>query len=195
MDTNLGVPFCETMEADGLKAGELKARDLIQDMNLEKLDCCRYLWDDRLQRWFEDARKCYYHPNTPKEFFLLKNGAHEHRFPSTPMQEIMLYIPKRIVITVLDRDQVNFSEELLSDPNYVFYKFKYNAPGGRVYPFTALCRMSDEELTPESRTDLIDEVLRPGAKWFCEHLSEEYRQFFKTDGWAQVFKASHPEEE
>lgn len=72
-------------------------------------------------------------------------------------------------IFIDDTEKVSYAEDLLEDPEVLFYKFKYTTREGEIYRFTLYCNLRGYNHTEERLREIKETILKPGAKWFCNH--------------------------
>lgn len=164
---------------------QAKAEELIQEL-INKEHCMAVnaklsFWDDKTEDWYSVYKKIFYDANTKQDYMLLCNGAHENRNKQTWMQEFVIHLPTGIMFFIDDTEKVVYAEDLLENPEVLFYKFHYTTRQGKVYRFTLYCNLCYCNHSAERLAEIKETVLKPGAKWFCEHLREKYRTLFDED--------------
>ena len=187
--TPLGLP----LEKEYIVTLPNEVEDIIQEI-LFKQQCesvlvKTYLWDEYSKKWYIEKEQTHYAPNTPRDFLLLKEGAHERRFTHTFMQECIIHRQSKLWFCIDATENARYSDDLLNNPEVLFYKFKYTTPSGKVYRFIAMCDMRHSGYSAEQLERVRTEILRPGAMWFCEHIREKYRSYFDEDAYTQILKA------
>lgn len=170
-------------EAEGLMRDEMIYREHCKVVN-GKMS----IWDDETKDWYFMYEKVFYEANTKQDYMLLNNGAHEVRYTHTWVQELVIHLPTKTTFFIDDTEQVSYAEDLLEDPEVLFYKFKYTTQEGKVYRFTLYCNMRGCNHTAERLAEIKETVLKPGAKWFCEHLREKYRMEFNEDPYFKMME-------
>lgn len=169
-DDQLGMKVKREFEIPKGGSAEKEIWKIIKENNCQSVRARISLWDDNLKEWFVDTEKTYYDSSyTGQEYLLLKDGAHEHRFPTTSIQEMIIHLPSKVVFYVDARVDHLYPEHLLNDPEILFYKFKYTDEDEIVHRFTLCCSLRGNNFSKEKLAEIKENILKPGAKWFCEH--------------------------
>lgn len=173
------------IKREHITESQAKAEELIQKLinneHCMSVNAKLSFWDDETQDWYLMYEKVFYESNTRQDYMLLCNGAHEIRNKQTWMQEFVIHLPTKITFFIDDTEKVSYAEDLLEDPEVLFYKFKYTTQEGKIYRFTLYCNLRGYSHTVERLEEIKETILKPGAKWFCNHLREKYRMLFNED--------------
>lgn len=188
-DKNLELPVCEEHEIKNDDDLKKIISGIFLDNKADEVQGTVYIQDKEIcDERFVTSDKKYYGPNAPIEFVMLTTGGHEKRFCHTWLQQIGMHVPTRTIFYVDDREQVGFDDDVLDNPDNVFYKFKCNAPD-RIIKLVMFVPMANQQCKSMSREELLEQVLKPAAVWFCNHLLENYRFLFGSDGYSNLRKA------
>lgn len=185
IDTTVNLPV-KKLYFDKERGTDIKhANELICTQNCDNVRAVTSLWDDETQDWYEDSDVTYFHPNTKPDYYLLRNAAHECRLKHALMQEYVIHIPTRTLFWI-DERVTTYPKENLEDPECLFYKFKYTTELGKEYKFTVYCNLRGSGKTQEELQDILENVLKPAAMWFCNHIRESYRHYNEDDAWSKI---------
>ena len=159
--------------------GRNGARDTIDDMLInggcEKVDVQVSLYDNDFDDWYVDSELTFYGANVPlNDFMLVCEGAHERIQPHTWCEARILHLISKIMFLVND-GEITCSDELLEYPEVLFYRFKYTSESGKVYRFTLFWSLIGGGYSQERMAEIKETILKPGARWYCDHFHEKYR--------------------
>lgn len=185
IDQNINMVQCKTLLTDNNSEGYELVKDWIINRNHDNVNMKISFWDEKTQDWYEDSNITFLQPDTESEFYIIENGAHECRLKHSYMQELVLHAPTRTLF-IIDERSTTYLEDTKEDSEVFFYKFKYTTAIGKQYQFTAYCNLRGMNKTPEELSGVKENILRPGAKWFCNHIRERYRCFFQDDACSKI---------
>ena len=147
------------------------------------------VWDEESKSWYTYSDKDYFNANQVYGgFMLLSRGAHEYQILHSWAEALVVHTRSFLSFTVNLTEQVEFHESMKQDPDNVFYRFKYTARNGRVWRFVLHCYLPEEKFSPEQRSEIRENVLIPGAKWYCKHFAEKYRNLLEEDAYTRMMK-------
>lgn len=181
-DSKTGLPVkVECMVGTPHEAQE-KVAAIMNGGHLDPVETVLYVWEEHGKEWLICQEKTYYPSDDDgiRQFFLIRDGGHEHRFKHSSVEEIVIHLPSGIRFYVNDR-QTAYSEELKTSPEVLFYKFKYTSEFGKVYRFTIFCNLMGKGYSSEKLSEIQETILKPGAKWYCQHFQEAYRSYRGED--------------
>ena len=175
VDERSNLPIEKELMMDGRNG----ARDTIDDMLInggcEKVDVKVSLYDEDFDEWYVDSELTFYGANVPlNDYMLLCEGAHERIQPHTWCEARILHLKSTIMFLVNDCE-VTCSDELLEHPEVLFYRFKYTSESGKVYRFSLFCNLIGCGYSQECMAEIKETILKPGARWYCDHFHEKYR--------------------
>ena len=175
VDERSNLPVEKELMMDGRNG----ARDTIDDMLInggcEKVDVKVSLYDEDFDEWYLDSELTFYGANVPlNDYMLLCEGAHERIQPHTWCEARILHLKSKIMFLVND-GEITYSDELLEHPEVLFYRFKYTSILGEVYRFTLFCSLIGCGYSQERLAEIKETILKPGARWYCDHFREKYR--------------------
>ena len=79
------------------------------------------------------------------------------------------------IIFSVNELEVTYDDELLEDPEVLFFRFKYTSESGKVYRFKLYASLIGSGYSPERLAEIKETILKPGARWYCDHFREKYR--------------------
>ena len=175
VDERSNLPIEKELMMDGSNG----ARDTIDDMLInggcERVDVKVSLYDKDFDEWYVDSELTYYGANVPlNDFMLVCEGAHERIQPHSWCEARILHLKSKIIFLVND-GEITYSDELLEHPEVLFYRFKYTSILGEVYRFTLFCSLIGCGYSQERLAEIKETILKPGARWYCDHFREKYR--------------------
>lgn len=175
VDERSNLPIEKELMMDGSNG----ARDTIDDMLInggcEKVDVKVSLYDKDFDEWYVDSELTYYGANVPlNDYMLLCEGAHERIQPHTWCEARILHLKSKIMFLVND-GEITYSDELLEHPEVLYYRFKYTSESGKVYRFSLFCNLIGCGYSQECMAEIKETILKPGARWYCDHFHEKYR--------------------
>lgn len=100
--------------------------------------------------------------NLPEWAFL---DAHSHLGDTLNDRTVVLHIRSASVIEIIDRDDDSF----IPNEDVIVFKFKYISESG-IERLSAILHYS---ATLSERENIITQVLRPCAKWYCDYCAWE----------------------
>ena len=167
------------VEKELIMDGSNGARDTIDDMLInggcEKVDVKVSLYDEDFDEWYVESERTYYGANAPTSgYMLVCEGAHERVQPHTWCEARILHMKSKILFLVND-GEITYSDELLEHPEILFYRFKYTSESGKVYRFSLFCNLIGCGYSQECLAEIKETILKPGARWYCDHFHEKYR--------------------
>ena len=167
------------VEKELIMDGSNGARDTIDDMLInggcEKVDVKVSLYDEDFDEWYVESERTYYGANAPTSgYMLVCEGAHERIQPHTWCEARILHMKSKILFLVND-GEITYSDELLEHPEILFYRFKYTSESGKVYRFSLFCNLIGCGYSQECLAEIKETILKPGARWYCDHFREKYR--------------------
>ena len=166
-------------EKELMMDGRNGARDTIDDMLInggcEKVDVKVSLYDEDFDEWYVESERTHYGANAPlNDYMLVCEGAHERIQPHSWCEARILHLKSKIIFMVNDCE-VTYSDELLEHPEVLFYRFKYTSESGKVYRFSLFCNLIGCGYSQERMAEIKETILKPGARWYCDHFREKYR--------------------
>ena len=175
VDERSNLPIEKELMMDGSNG----ARDTIDDMLInggcEKVDVKVSLYDEDFDEWYVESERTYYGANAPTSgYMLVCEGAHERVQPHSWCEAKIMHEKSKIIFMVNDWE-LDYSEELLEHPEVLFYRFKYTSILGEVYRFTLFCSLIGCGYSQERLAEIKETILKPGARWYCDHFREKYR--------------------
>ena len=175
VDERSNLPVEKELMMDGRNG----ARDTIDAMLInggcEKVDVKVSLYDEDFDEWYVDSEVTYYGANVPlNDYMLVCEGAHERIQPHTWCEARSLHLKSKIIFMVNDCE-VTYSDELLEHPEVLYYRFKYTSESGKVYRFSLFCNLIGCGYSQECMAEIKETILKPGARWYCDHFREKYR--------------------
>lgn len=82
---------------------------------------------------------------------------------------LCIHIPSGTCFHIFRRSNLTFGENFIADKQNIFYKFSYTGEDGTVTPM--IIHTHTKELLDDDEIRHIKyDILKNGAKWFCEHL-------------------------
>ena len=175
VDERSNLPIEKELMMDGSNG----ARDTIDDMLInggcEKVDVKVSLYDEDFDEWYVESERTHYGANAPlNDFMLICEGAHERIQPHTWCEARILHLKSKIMFLVND-GEITYSDELLEHPEVLYYRFKYTSESGKVYRFSLFCNLIGCGYSQECLAEIKETILKPGARWYCDHFHEKYR--------------------
>ena len=175
VDERSNLPVEKELMMDGRNG----ARDTIDDMLIndgcEKVDVKVSLYDEDFDEWYVESERTHYGANVPlNDFMLVCEGAHERIQPHTWCEARILHLKSKIMFLVND-GEITYSDELLEHPEVLYYRFKYTSESGKVYRFSLFCNLIGCGYSQECLAEIKETILKPGARWYCDHFHEKYR--------------------
>ena len=167
------------VEKELIMEGPHGAKDTINDMlnngGCEKVDVKVSLYDKDFDEWYVDSELTYYGANVPlNDYMLVCEGAHERIQPHSWCEARILHLKSKIMFLVND-GEITYSDELLEHPEVLYYRFKYTSESGKVYRFSLFCNLIGCGYSQERMAEIKETILKPGARWYCDHFHEKYR--------------------
>ena len=175
VDERSNLPVEKELMMDGSNG----ARDTIDDMLInggcEKVDVKVSLYDEDFDEWYVESERTHYGANAPlNDYMLVCEGAHERIQPHSWCEARILHLKSKIIFMVNDCE-VTYSDELLEHPEVLYYRFKYTSESGKVYRFSLFCNLIGCGYSQECMAEIKETILKPGARWYCDHFREKYR--------------------
>ena len=175
VDERSNLPVEKELMMDGRNG----ARDTIDDMLInggcEKVDVKVSLYDEDFDEWYVESERTHYGANAPlNDYMLVCEGAHERIQPHSWCEARILHLKSKIIFMVNDCE-VTYSDELLEHPEVLYYRFKYTSESGKVYRFSLFCNLIGCGYSQECMAEIKETILKPGARWYCDHFHEKYR--------------------
>ena len=175
VDERSNLPVEKELMMDGRNG----ARDTIDDMLInggcEKVDVKVSLYDEDFDEWYVESERTHYGANAPlNDYMLVCEGAHERIQPHSWCEARILHLKSKIIFMVNDCE-VTYSDELLEHPEVLYYRFKYTSESGKVYRFSLFCNLIGCGYSQECLAEIKETILKPGARWYCDHFHEKYR--------------------
>jgi hypothetical protein len=121
--------------------------------------------------WTFDSHKTYLNLFSYPEYMFLETSSSIMRNHSDICNRLCIHIPSGIKFQIFRRNYINFSEKVAADKRNIFYKFSYTGENGMVTPMiihTITAEVKDDEQIRHIKYD----ILKNGAKWFCDHLTD-----------------------
>ena len=160
---------------DGPNGTEEIVEDMLLNGGCEKVDVKVSLYDEDFDEWYVESERTHYGANAPlNDFMLICEGAHERIQPHSWCEARILHLKSKIMFLVND-GEITCSDELLEHPEVLFYRFKYTSILGEVYRFTLFCSLIGCGYSQERLAEIKETILKPGARWYCDHFREKYR--------------------
>lgn len=117
--------------------------------------------------WKED--RIYVNPFGYPEYMFLTPGDMHWMNTGSISNRLCIHIPSGTIFHIFSRGYINFGEDFLADRRNILYKFTYTGENGTVTPM--VIHTHTKELPDEKEREHIKyNILKNGAKWFCEHL-------------------------
>ena len=175
VDERSNLPVLKELMVDGPYGAEKIVDDMLINGGCEKVDVKVSLYDEEFDEWYVHSEITHYAANGPtSDFMLLCEGAHERIQPHSWCEARILHLKSKIIFLVND-GEITYSDELLEHPEVLFYRFKYTSILGEVYRFTLFCSLIGCGYSQERLAEIKETILKPGARWYCDHFREKYR--------------------
>ena len=187
LDTKVNLVHCKTYFTEDKSEGLEYVKEWIVSKEMDNVKLKISIWDNITQNWYEDSCVTYFQPNTESEFYIVDSGAHECRFKHSYMQEMVLHVPTRTLFFI-DERITPYPEDTMNDPEVLFYKFKYTTELGQHFHFVVYCNLRGFGKSAEEIANIKEKILKPGARWFCDHLKERYRDYFQDDAYSKMVR-------
>lgn len=124
---------------------------------------------DNEKDWTFKCRKTYIHPFYVPDYMFLKTSDRVWRNAWDVSNRLCIHIPSGTTFHIYRRSSISFGPAIIEDKRHIFYKFKYIGEDGTVTPL--IMHTHTEELLDDKQIRHIKyDILKNGAKWFCEHL-------------------------
>ena len=130
-------------------------------------------WQDGLkdeEDWTWKENRIYVNPFCLPEYMFLTPGDKHWMNGGSIANRLCIHTPSGTTFHIFRRDYITFGEDFLADKRNIIYKFTYTGEDGTVTPM--VIHTQTKELPDDDERDRIKyDILRNGAKWFCEHLA------------------------
>ena len=130
-------------------------------------------WNDSLHQekdWTYKHTKTYIHPLKYPEYMFLKTSDAIWRNSFDVADRMCIHIPSGTTFHIFHRNKISFGKSVVEDKHNIFYKFTYTGEDGTVTPM--IIHTQTNEVKSEDEINHIKyDILKNGAKWFCEHLT------------------------
>lgn len=188
VDKKTNLLITKEMTMGGCCGANDTVYEMIAKDGHERVDVKVSMYDKEFDEWIEWSQKSHYNANDfNRDFKLICDGEHEETVPHSWCEATIINLKNKIIFTINDACVV-YSKELLDNPEVIFYRFKYTDESGKVYRFSLLCNMTGCNESAEYLNEIKETVLKPGARWYCDHFREKYRSNRQEDAWSKWFK-------
>ena len=175
VDERSNLPIEKELMMDGSNGARDTIKDMLINGGCEKVDVKVSLYDEDFDEWYVESERTHYGANAPlNDYMLVCEGAHERIQPHSWCEARILHLKSKIIFMVNDCE-VTYSDELLEHPEVLYYRFKYTSESGKVYRFTLFCSLIGGGYSQERMAEIKETILKPGARWYCDHFREKYR--------------------
>lgn len=175
VDERSNLPVVKELMVDGPYGAEKIVDDMLINGGCEKVDVKVSLYDEEFDEWYVHSEITHYAANGPtSDFALICEGAHERLQPHSWCEARILHMKSKIIFFVNELG-VTYGDELLENPEVLFFRFKYTSESGKVYRFSLFSSFIGCGYSPERLAEIKETVLKPGARWYCDHFREKYR--------------------
>ena len=175
VDERSNLPVNKELMMDEPNMVKNTIKDMLLNGGCEKVDVKVSLYDEDFDEWYVESEITHYGANAPlNDFMLICEGAHERIQPHSWCEARILHLKSKIIFLVND-GEITYSDELLEHPEVLFYRFKYTSILGEVYRFTLFCSLIGCGYSQERLAEIKETILKPGARWYCDHFREKYR--------------------
>jgi hypothetical protein len=175
VDERSNLPVNKELMMDEPNMIKNTIKDMLLNGGCEKVDVKVSLYDEDFDEWYVESERTHYGANAPlNDFMLICEGAHERIQPHSWCEARILHLKSKIIFLVND-GEITYSDELLEHPEVLFYRFKYTSILGEVYRFTLFCSLIGCGYSQERLAEIKETILKPGARWYCDHFREKYR--------------------
>ena len=153
--------------------------------NIAKMEIDIYTrWEYKKQKdWTLKMHKTYLNLFSYPEYMFLKTSDSIMRNNTDVCNRLCIHIPTGTKFQIFRRTHITFSEKVAQDKHNIFYKFSYTGEDGTVTPMV-IHTITTEVKSDEEIRNIKYSILKNGAKWFCDHL---------TDGWDGTMLGNFPE--
>ena len=175
VDERSNLPVEKELMMDGPNGVRDTIDDMLMNGGCEKVNVKVSLYSEIKDEWYVDSEITHYGANAPlNDYMLVCEGAHERIQPHSWCEARILHLKSKIIFLVND-GEITYSDELLEHPEVLFYRFKYTSILGEVYRFTLFCSLIGCGYSQERLAEIKETILKPGARWYCDHFHEKYR--------------------
>ena len=175
VDERLNLPIQKEVIMDRPNGTEEIVEDMLLNGGCEKVDVKVSLYGEKFDEWYVHSEITHYAANGPtSDFALICEGAHERLQPHSWCEARILHMESKIIFSVNELE-VTYDDELLEDPEVLFFRFKYTSESGKVYRFKLYSSLIGSGYSPERLAEIKETILKPGARWYCDHFREKYR--------------------
>ncbi len=175
VDERSNLPVEKELMMDEPNMVKNTIKDMLLNGGCEKVDVKVSLYDEDFDEWYVDSERTHYGANAPlNDFMLICEGAHERIQPHSWCEARILHLKSKIIFLVND-GEITYSDELLEHPEVLYYRFKYTSESGKVYRFSLFCNLIGCGYSQERMAEIKETILKPGARWYCDHFREKYR--------------------
>ena len=175
VDERSNLPVNKELMMDEPNMIKNTIKDMLLNGGCEKVDVKVSLYDEDFDEWYVESERTHYGANAPlNDYMLVCEGAHERIQPHSWCEARILHLKSKIIFMVNDCE-VTYSDELLEHPEVLYYRFKYTSESGKVYRFTLFCSLIGGGYSQERMAEIKETILKPGARWYCDHFREKYR--------------------
>lgn len=130
-------------------------------------------WNDSWNKekdWTYKHSKTYIHPLRYPEYMFLRTSDAIWRNSYDIADRMCIHIPTGTTFHIFRRSHITFGSAVVEDKHNIFYKFTYTGEDGTVTPM--IIHSQTNEVKSEDEINHIKyNILKNGAKWFCEHLT------------------------
>ena len=175
VDERSNLPVNKELMMDEPNMIKNTIKDMLLNGGCEKVDVKVSLYDEKFDEWYVHSEITHYAANGPtSDFALICEGAHERLQPHSWCEARILHMESKIIFSVNELE-VTYDDELLEDPEVLFFRFKYTSESGKVYRFKLYASLIGSGYSPERLAEIKETILKPGARWYCDHFREKYR--------------------
>ena len=145
---------------------------IMNTLNKYQMDCTKlsYYRKDNEGKWQKSKDTEFYNMSQVPDFaFLTMGEQHTDGFSWFASCKRCIDLRNKFLFNIVNRNIINFSDNILQNPRFISFKFKYNMKDGGSLPLMAYLWMG-EEYDEEKREFIKRKTLREGAQWYCDHL-------------------------
>ena len=127
--------------------------------------------------WLPDGSSDFYCHDTLPGYMFLETASHQTCRYGGYFARKCLHVAIRTLFFISERSGVRFSPDIRESPRLVRYPFRYAGRNGSAVRLIAYCFLDGVSCGTDDRAS-AREILRNGAKWFCDHVTVDYDTAF-----------------
>lgn len=126
-------------------------------------------WEGAEKDWTFKFRKTYINLFYYPDYMFLTPNDKVWRNCYDCANRLCVHVPSGTCFHIFRRNNISFGDSVFEDRRNIFYKFSYTGEDGTVTPMIIHTR-TKELLDDDEIRHIKYDILKNGAKWFCEHL-------------------------